>query len=241
MSKYQPVDSSNFDPYQPENIPLFEIIYGKNLISLGGLEAVDNMFSDLKIKDLKALDIGFGLGGIDVYLAEKYHMDISGVEINSWMVQYAREQAPRKLALRFDTYSESKLPYGADTFDLVFSKGVLNHISDKSTLFSQIHAVLKPNGLFVIADWIFPKVIIDNSKPLVCETKESYVELLTDAGFSDISFRDDSRSFLGYVEEFLNNLVCNKDFIQQKYGEQLFVIIQEQHESLVAQIKSEEK
>ena len=31
------------DPYQPDNIPLYEAIYGKNLISLGSLAAIDNM------------------------------------------------------------------------------------------------------------------------------------------------------------------------------------------------------
>jgi len=50
------------DPYQPDNIALFEAIYGKYLISLGGLPAIDNMFNDIEITGLKALDLGFGVG-----------------------------------------------------------------------------------------------------------------------------------------------------------------------------------
>lgn len=64
MKKFKEHKHLDFNPYHPDNITLFEAIYGKNLISLGGLAAIDNMFSDLDIRELKALDLGFGLGGV---------------------------------------------------------------------------------------------------------------------------------------------------------------------------------
>src|SRR5580704_9497417 len=130
----------DFDPYQPNNIPLYEAIYGKNLISLGGLAAIDNMFSDLNIRGLKALDIGFGIGGVAFYLAEKYKMKVTGIEIHPWMVEYARTHTPVGLlnSLEFHTYnSNGSFPYDHETFDLVYSKGVLNHVADKVGLFKQ--------------------------------------------------------------------------------------------------------
>ena len=169
--------SLDFDPYQPNSVPLFEAIYGKSLISLGGLAAIDNMFSGHNIRGLKALDLGFGLGGVAFYLAEKYDMNVAGIEVHPWMVQYAKDHAPKSLAptLEFNTYNATgELPYKPETFDLVYSKGVLNHVADKDSLFHQVNTVLKPGGLFVIADWIFPPMTADSSAPLVCETKESY-------------------------------------------------------------------
>lgn len=231
------------DPYQPNNIPLYEAIYGKNLISLGGLPAIDNMFSDLYIQGLKALDLGFGLGGVAYYLAEKYKMKISGIEIHPWMVEYARDHIPTNLsdALEFHTYDNGNFLYKTEAFDLVYSKGVLNHVTDKAGLFKQVNAALKPGGLFVIADWIFPKATTDNTAPLVCETKESYEQVLLDTGFSEINFRDDSKLFLNYVKELLKNMVNNRDFIKQKYGEELFLIIQKQHEELIEKIQKHQK
>jgi len=49
---------SGFDPYQPSSVPMFETIYGKNLISLGGHSAIENMFLGLELTGLKALDLG---------------------------------------------------------------------------------------------------------------------------------------------------------------------------------------
>lgn len=244
MKKYEQRQDLDFNPYQSNNILLFEAIYGKNLISLGGITGIENMFFDLNIRGLKALDLGFGLGGVTFYLAEKYKMKIAGVEIHPWMVQRANDHIPASLSdsLEFKTYTSSgQLPYMPETFDIVYSKGVLNHVTDKASLFKQVSSVLKPNGLFVIADWIFPQEIIGDSANLVCETKESYEQFLICSGFSEILFRDDSKFFIGYAKELLINLTHNHHLIEQTYGEELFKTIKKQHEDLIEKIKDQQK
>lgn len=234
----------DFDPYQPESIPLFEALYGKNLISLGGLESVDNLFSDIDLRGLKALDIGFGLGGIAYYLAEKYTMQVSGIEIHAWMVEHANQHAPKHLMpqLNFTTYTANgQMPFHSQHFDLVYSKGVLNHVSDKATLFRQVHSALKPKGQFVIADWVFPEGMKESIAPLVCETKTSYEHFLTQAGFSKIKFRDDSPLFIEYAKKLLTNLKANDSLIIERYGNELYQIIQKQHMDLILQLENHQK
>lgn len=233
------------DPiYCPENVPLFEAIYGKNLISLGGLAAVDRMLSGLNVRGLKILDLGFGLGGAAFYLAQTYQVEVTGVEIHPWMVAYAKEQTPPNLShlLKFDTYNDrGEIPFSANSFDMVYSKGVLNHVKDKNTLFQQVALVLKPQGLFVIADWLFPQIKTDTTGFLACETQESYQQVLEDTGFSEVTFRNDSKIFLAYVKTLLKHLIEQQKFIEQKYGEEIFSTVLKKHQELAEEINHESK
>lgn len=230
--------------YTPENVPLYEAIYGKNLISLGSLAAINNMFSDLDLRGLKLLDIGFGLGGVAFYLSKKYQIEVAGVEVHAWMAEYAEHHAPKKIAhlLKFAVYNqEGKLPFDAASFDLVYSKGVLNHVRDKEPLFLQINKVLKSDGLFVVADWIYLEASTDDSSPLVNETQESYLHVLEKTGFKDINFRDDSTIFLSYVKNLLENIKTQQKFIENKYGAELYSTIWDDHLKLIEDINHKRK
>jgi SAM-dependent methyltransferase len=234
------------DPiYSPENIPLFEAIYGKNLISLGGLEAIDNMFSDIDFSGLKVLDIGFGLGGVAFYLAKKYQIEIAGIELHQWMVEYTEAQTPKDLAhlLKFTTYnSEGNIPFENASRDLVYSKGVLNHVQDKSNLFLEINRVLKKEGMFVIADWIYlVRDSRNDASPLVKETQESYKQILLATGFTDIHFRDDSHIFLGFIKYLLANLTTSQEYIENQFGEEVFSTIWDDHQRLIEDINYKRK
>jgi len=57
--------------YRLENVPVFEAIYGKGLISLGGYDAAEQMFDGLELNGEHLLDIGSGIGGIAHHLAAK--------------------------------------------------------------------------------------------------------------------------------------------------------------------------
>lgn len=233
------------DPiYCLENVPLDEALYGKNLISLGGFAAVDNMFSDCDLQGKKAIDLGFGLGGVAFYLAEKYKMNISGIDVHEWMVNYANKNIPSHLKkrLRFSCYDlEGNIPFESGTFDLVYSKGVLNHVADKLPLFRQINHMLKSDGKFVIADWIFLQADMDATKPLVRETAETYKKVLSDAQFADIAFRDDSHVFFHYVENFIKNLNTQKEFIDKNFGEDIYSLIENQHQELIKELKNKQR
>ena len=233
-----------FDPYQIENVPLFEALYGKNLISLGGIDAIENMFSDIELRDKKILDIGFGIGGVPYYLSEKYDTEVFAVEIHQWMVKHAYENTPPFLAnkLHFSIYDDGNvLPYPEAVFDLAYSKGVLNHVQDKVSLFRQVYSKLKENGIFVIADWIHPTSEQEKPSSLVNETKLSYKLALNRAGFRVVEFRNDSAEFEIYVQMFLENLKTQQEFIELHYGLELFKTIQRDHDKLLRKIKNRTK
>lgn len=231
-------------PYTPKNIPLYEALYGKNLISLGGIAAIDNMFSDIDLRGKHLLDVGFGLGGVAYYLATTRHSFVSGIEIHEWLAAHANDGAPQDIRDRvvFSIYTESnKFPFPDNSFDLVYSKGVFNHIKQKHPIFLEINRVLKSNGQLVIADWLHTVYENDDASPIIKETSESYHQVLNDTGFTNINIRDDSQTFVNYAEILLQNLFNNAEFIKSNYGDSIFDIINVDHQQLIADINAKRK
>jgi cyclopropane fatty-acyl-phospholipid synthase-like methyltransferase len=223
--------------YRKENAALFEALYGKGLISLGGTQAIVKMFSGIAVHGKAALDIGYGLGGVADYLMEHYQMKVSGVEIHEWMQEYAQGHARGTFALYDD---KGQIPFPPRSFDIVYSKGVFNHIHDKAPLLQQIKGILKDEGLLLVQDWIFPDAATQRGV-LAQETEASYRKVLGESGFTDLDFRDDSDSFSLFVEHFLQNLETQKSFIQKQFGEEIFAVILQQHRDLLQAIENKYK
>jgi phosphoethanolamine N-methyltransferase len=100
--------------------------------------------------------------------------------------------------------------------DLVFSKEVFLHISNKDDLMKDIYRVLKPGGLVAASDWMR----IDDNPPsmlmqeyiaaegldmYMCSLK-SYEQALKNAGFTEIVIRDRNAWYLGKAQQELANI-----------------------------------
>lgn len=198
------------DIYIRDNIPSFEALYGKGLISLGGQEAILKMFEGETLEGKSLLDIGFGLGGMAHFLADKFSVQVFGVEVPSWMADYALESAPEEIRnkLSFFTYDEQgKIPLPSESIDLVYSKGVLTNVKNKTELFQEIQRVLKPLGRLCFIDWLLPEEETPKKTELPLgqtthkENPRSYENLLEKAGFEKLEFKNVSSEYLGYVEK----------------------------------------
>lgn len=209
--------------YTLENVPLFEAMYGPGLISLGGYEAVDRMFSDLDISEKKILDVGSGIGGMAHYLANKYNAFVTGLEIYPWMAEYALANSPStiKNKVNFITYSENgNIPLPEQSFDIIYSKGVLTNVQDKHTLFNELFRLLKPSGTLCLMDWIVPEARGPLYEELSMgdmsfkETESSYKTILSDCGFKHICFKNENEVYLTYVKN-LTSLLASKNHKEQ--------------------------
>lgn len=68
--------------YPEEYCNMLELAYGETMMSEGGTHAIDDMFNGINLNQKKCLDIGFGLAGAAMYLAEKYRAKVTGLEKN---------------------------------------------------------------------------------------------------------------------------------------------------------------
>ncbi len=207
------------DEYTPTYCLQLEAAYGEGMMSEGGVKGVEHMFDQIQLEGKKALDIGCGLGGVVFYLAKTYSMDVTGLEVNRWMVAESEKRTPDLLKNKVNfllSTSNIKWPIFQENYDLIYSKGVLTHLEIKDGIFQESYRLLKNEGLLVITDWLssdqkkwgknIEKLVELEHLALFPETEAGYVELLEKNGFTILSVRDDSDVYLGFNQKIIERL-----------------------------------
>ena len=99
---------------------------------------------------LKVLEIGCGLGTDGAQFA-KAGADYTGVDLTEAAVELARKRFEISgLPGRFQTADAESLEFADESFDLVYSHGVLHHTPDTVRAVREIHRVLRPGGRAVV-------------------------------------------------------------------------------------------
>jgi len=145
--------------------------------------------------DSYVLDIGSGVGGPAIYIAQKTGCRIMGIEISNVGVERARKfAADSGLGDRatFHLGDAMEMPFPENTFDVAISLNVINVFKDKEGLFRQVLRVLKPEGLFTFLSGAVdmpadPEVVKRMSRGCLIteyyDTAGSYKTKLKQAGF----------------------------------------------------------
>jgi ubiquinone/menaquinone biosynthesis C-methylase UbiE len=103
-------------------------------------------FQQLKAK--RVLEIGCGLGAHAQLLAEA-GSHLTAIDLTPTAVEATRHRiAIRNLAADVQLMDAEKLNFRDDTFDFVWSWGVIHHSSRTDQVVSEVYRVLKPGGEF---------------------------------------------------------------------------------------------
>ncbi len=97
-------------------------------------------------RGLKVLEIGCGLGTDGAQFAEA-GADYTGVDLTEAAVDLARKRFELfNLPGKFQTADAENLDFANESFDLVYSHGVLHHTPETAKAIREIHRVLRPGG-----------------------------------------------------------------------------------------------
>lgn len=101
-------------------------------------------------KNLRVLEIGCGLGTDGAEFA-KAGADYTGVDLTEAAIELAQKRFELyQLPGVFRTADAENLDFPDNTFDMVYSHGVLHHTPDTARAIKQVHRVLKPGGRAVV-------------------------------------------------------------------------------------------
>ncbi len=103
--------------------------------------AIDREVGDVSKK--KVLDVGCGTGGV-MQMLNELGAECEGVDVSEKALEYCR-----KKNLKVVQGDGIKLPYADNTFDLVISSDVLEHIEKDFEAVAEVKRVLKPGGVII--------------------------------------------------------------------------------------------
>lgn len=158
------------------------------------------------------LDLGSG-GGVDIFRASQLIGESGraiGIDATPEMIWRARDTAKkyadRYRNVEFRLGEIEHIPVESGTIDYVISNCVINLSPDKLQVFRESFRVLKPNGLFAVADVTLPREIpsevrknMDSWSACIAGalTDSEYSRLLREAGFRNVTIEHVSTTNIG--------------------------------------------
>ena len=97
----------------------------------------------------KCLEVGCGRGTLSAYFSDA-GWDCSLLDISATAIDAAQKMfSANGLKARYFVDDCNEMPFGNNTFDLVFSIGLLEHFEDVRPVIEEQLRVLRPSGLFI--------------------------------------------------------------------------------------------
>ncbi|NWG24481.1 MAG: methyltransferase domain-containing protein, partial [Pseudorhodoplanes sp.] len=161
----------------------------------GGLPVNDALAARADLKPgMLVVDFCAGLGGPARYLAHRYGVTVTGIDLNPSRVAGARELTQRVGLADKVTMLEGDVtntPLAPESVDRVVSQEAFLHIPDKAAAAREAHRILKAGGRLVFTDWVTHRPLTAAESEVMwrgiaaqtLQSIESYKALLAQAGF----------------------------------------------------------
>lgn len=223
--------------YNATGVAVMQSMYSLDYLSIGGTSSTDDLAAAAgATAHHRVLDIGCGVGGPALRLAEAFGCRVTGVDLLESNIEVATASAQRRglasLAI-FTPANATQLPYADNSFDMVWGQDAWCHVPDKTSLVAECFRVLAPKGTVAFTDWLAgeeasspagEKALAAAVSRYAC-TAEEYERLLDDAGFIDVEVVDVSDDFTSRYRQVCAGLETRRAELIEQFGERVFGIV----------------
>ncbi|HEY9748696.1 MAG TPA: methyltransferase domain-containing protein [Allocoleopsis sp.] len=129
------------------------------------------------------LDVGCGIGGSSLYLAEKFQAAATGVTLSPVQATRATERSREAGMSNLSTQPSAQFfvkdalntGFADNSFDLVWSLESGEHMPDKRKFLQECYRVLKPGGTLIMATWCHRPTTPD--EPLTTDERQHLADI----------------------------------------------------------------
>ena len=112
--------------------------------------------SDSSTNPKTIIDVGCGIGGSSLYLAQKFNANVTGITLSPVQANRATERVKNagfQEQVQFQVANALEMPFPDNQFDLVWSLESGEHMPDKTQFLAECYRVLRPGGKLILATW----------------------------------------------------------------------------------------
>ncbi|MBT7757797.1 MAG: methyltransferase domain-containing protein, partial [Rhodospirillaceae bacterium] len=229
------IDLSEF--YSPLGTALIESIYFDDYLSIGGTGSTDILAAEAGITAASnVLDVGSGLGGPALHLAQNHGCRVTGLDIVESNVQTANERAAARgldQLANFRLGDAMAMPFEAGQFDVIVGQDAWCHVPDKDKLIAECARVITPGGMVAFTDWLAvgemdgadrDEVLAAMAAPNLA-TLASHAANLDRHGFTVLKQDDISAVFISQYNDIIARLESMEGEISETFSAKLYSII----------------
>jgi sarcosine/dimethylglycine N-methyltransferase len=185
-------------PITPDALAPLDHFHGRGVVATEELAALLGPQPGEQV-----LDIGSGIGGPARWIAAKYRVHVTGVDLTAEFCEAAialNEAAGLADRVRILNGSALSLPVPDAAFDRAYSQNVIMNIEDKLRFYSEAFRALRPGGVLALSnlcatgagDLQFPVPWAETAETSFLVPATAMRADLIAAGFAIVSFRDTS-------------------------------------------------